>query len=118
MAKVGVEGDDVVVALSREEKLEAIHGDVRFSAQCLRAVEVIDQPIHLVKGMKLPGTRIPGVTAVGTFVEAGRRTFAAIHHHSPRGLRLVLDGGPFDEVVLGLDDPEAAAHLLEQVRQP
>jgi hypothetical protein len=38
--------------------------------------------------------------------------FAAVHHDTPRGLRIRLDGTPFDEWIVGCADPEAVADRL------
>lgn len=116
MAELTVEGDQVVVTLSRVEKLDALHGSLRFPRDRVRAAEVIDRPIAAVPVMrKERGVWIPGRAAVGTFARAGERIFAVVRHGTPRGLRLQLEEGPFDEIVLGLSDPEAALAALQAV---
>lgn len=116
MAELKVEGDQVTVALSLGEHVEAVHGNVRFHADRVRAVEVIDDPIGAVSWLKLVGTYVPGMSAIGTFRKDGMQIFAVVHRHSPRGLRIEMEDGPFDEIVLGLEDPEAALAVLEAAR--
>lgn len=118
MAELRVDGDQVTVVLSRGEHLEGVHGNVSFNVDRVRTAAVIDHPIGAVglRDLKLAGTFVPGMTAVGTFKRGPARLFLVAHHKSARGLRIELDDGPFDEIVLGLDDPEAALAALEAAR--
>jgi hypothetical protein len=108
MAELRVEGDELVLALSAIEKAESIHGDIGVPLSAVREVEVLDDVIHAVHGLKLPGTRWPGRFAIGTFVGLkGNKTFAVVHHDTPRGVRVRLDGVAHDEFVVGCGDPES-----------
>ena len=114
MAELSWDGDDLVVGLSALEKAEAAHGDIRVPASSVRDVEVLDDVVHAVHGLKFPGARWPGRFAIGTFYLPGEtKTFAVVHHDTPRGLRVRLDDAAFDELVVGCADPEAAKGLLE-----
>ena len=42
MAELQVEGEQVVLHLSRVEEFEAVHGDLRAPLSAVRAVEVLD----------------------------------------------------------------------------
>lgn len=114
MAELKVEGDEVVVELSALEKGESLHGNLRFPRASVRAVEVLDDAHGELRwrGLKAPGTRIPGVVEVGTFRLKDRKIFAAVHHDTPRGVRVLLDGANYDELVVGCADPESVAALL------
>ncbi|HUY09808.1 MAG TPA: hypothetical protein VMW80_10250 [Candidatus Dormibacteraeota bacterium] len=112
MAEIQVEGDDLVLVLSRLEKVEGVHGDIRVPLSAVRDVEVVDRPLDLIQGLKMPGTGIPGMTAVGTWVSADGKTFA-VEHHASRGIVVHLDGQSYQQLVVGSDDPEA---LAERVR--
>jgi hypothetical protein len=110
MADVARVGDELVVTLTAFEKAEAIHGDVHVPASAVRGVEVVDDIVHEVHGLKLPGSRWPGKFAVGTFVELhGPKSFVVIHHDNPRGVRIALEGAQFDQLLVGCDDPERIA---------
>jgi hypothetical protein len=114
MAVLNRDGDDLVLTLSTLEKAESLHGDIRAPLAAVRGVEVLDDAIHAVHGLKLPGARWPGKIAVGTFVGRHRKkTFAVVHHDTPRGLRVRLEGAAFDELLVGCDDPEAVQRRLD-----
>ena len=42
MAEVVVDGDELVLRLSRAEKFEAVHGDLRAPRSAVRSVEVLE----------------------------------------------------------------------------
>lgn len=112
MAEVVVGDDDVVVALTAFERAESLHADVRVPRAAVAGAEVLDDPVAAVRGLKLVGSRLPGVLAVGTFVEASRRWFVVVHHGTPRGVRITLRGAHHDGLVVGCDDPEAVVAAL------
>lgn len=115
MAELTVEGDELVVHLSPLEKGESVHADLHFPISSFQGVEVLDDAIHAVHGLKAPGARLPGVFAIGTFYADAAKTFAAVHHHTPRGVRVRLAGTNFDDLIIGCDDPESVASSLKAI---
>jgi hypothetical protein len=109
MAQLRVEGGELVLHLSGFEKAGAVHGDLRVPLSALRGVEVLDDAHGPVdRGFKI-GTRIPRVVEDGTIHTGGRKIFAAVHHDTPRGVRVLLEGASHDEWIVGCADPEAVA---------
>ena len=108
MAEIRIYGSDLVVELSHVEKVEAVHGPVRVPLSSVREVEVVDRPLELIQGIKLPGTGIPGRTAVGTWVSPDGRTFA-VEHHASRGVVVHLEDQTYQELIVGCDQPEEVA---------
>jgi hypothetical protein len=114
MAELQIDGSELVMHLSTAEKLEGVHSDLRVPLTAVRAIDVLDDahtPVGIRAGVKI-GTRIPGVIEVGTVQGLTRRLFAAVHHDTPRGLRVSLDGVSYDEWIVGCADPEAVASRL------
>lgn len=107
MAEIRVDGNEIVVALSAFEKAESVHGEVRLPRASLAGADILDDAIRAVHGIRAPGTGIPGMVAVGTYRDSGRKLFAVVHHNTPRGVRLRFDDSDYDEVIVGCDDPEA-----------
>jgi len=112
MAELRIEGDELVLELTTVEEIEGVHGTVRLPASSIRSVEVLDDAIHAVHGMRAPGTGIPGSTAVGTFRSPDEKMFAVVHHDTPRGVRVRLEGADYDELIVGCAEPEAVAASL------
>ena len=111
MAELIVEGDELVVRLRPVEKVEAVHGEVRVPVRSVRSVDVLDDAEAAVHGFRV-GTGIPGSVAIGTFTSRQAKIFAVVHHDTPRGVRVGLDGAAFDELIVGCDDPDAVATAL------
>jgi hypothetical protein len=111
MAELRVEGGDLVLHLTGVEKAESVHADLRVPLSAVRGVEILDDahgPVGIRSGVKI-GTRIPGVVEVGTVLGRTERLFAAVHHDTPRGLRVRLEGSSYNEWIVGCADPEAVA---------
>lgn len=101
MAKLQVDDSELVLHLSWSEKTTAVHGDPRVPLWAVQHVEVLDNAHELADhGFKI-GERIAGVVEVGTILEGGQKVFAAVHHDTPRGVRVVLIGAPYDEWIVG-----------------
>lgn len=106
MAELDRDGRDLVVRLSTVEKAEAVHGDVRVPMSAVRSVEVVDDALHAVSAFtKSVGASLPGRFVIGTFHTDGK-VFAVVHHSTPRGVRVRLEGGNFDQLLVGCHDPE------------
>ena len=119
MAELHVEGDQLVLHLTPAEKLEGTHGDLHAPLAAIRTIEVLDDahgPADRV-GFKI-GTRIGGIIEVATVQGLKRRMFAAVHHNTPRGIRVSFEGASFDEWIVGCADPEATASQLQRSITP
>jgi hypothetical protein len=115
VAELTVEGNELVLHLSRFEQAEAIHGNLRIPASSVQRVEVRDDILGAVRGSRAPGTGFPGVVAIGTYRRhGGRKSFAVVHHNTRRGVRVALRDGDFEELIVGCAEPEAVAESLCQ----
>jgi len=115
MAEVIVDGDELVVQLREVEKIEAVHGEVRVPLRSVTTVEVLDDAVGAVHGFRV-GTGVPGSVAIGTFRSRDAKIFAVVHHDTPRGVRVDLEDAPFDQLIVGCDDPEGVAAALRRPR--
>jgi len=112
VADLTIEGGDLVVALTKLERAESFHDDIRVPVSSVRSVTVIDDLLKEVHGVRAPGTGIPGVTMVGTLVSKGDKTFAVIHHDGHRGVKITLEGQSFVQLLVGCADPESVAAAI------
>jgi hypothetical protein len=116
MAEVRIDGDAVRLILTVAEKVEGVHGDLSAPVEAIREVEVLDDA-HKAAGFRAGikvGTRIPGIVEVGRVVGLHAQRFVAVHHDTPRGIRIRFeDGNGFDEWIVGSSDAEALAAQLQ-----
>lgn len=116
VADLTVQGDQLILSLSEMEKLEAVHpGNVRVAVTSVRNIEVLDDVLDAVHGIRT-GTGIPGVVVVGTIRHEGKKAFVVVHHGHPRGVLIHLEGADYDELVVGCDAPEVLAASLRVSR--
>ena len=114
MAELVVEGDELVLHLSRTEKLEVVHADLRAPRSALRSIDVLDDAHEPADhGFKV-GERLPGHSEVAVVRTGGQKLFAVVHHDTPRGVRIDFDGTDYDAWVVGSADPEALKASIQQ----
>ena len=63
-------------------------------------------------GIRMPGTNVPGVITAGTFYQDGKRVFWDVHH--PENTIVIdLHDERYSELVVEVDDPQAAIKLIQ-----
>jgi hypothetical protein len=117
VALVRVEGAELVVALTRLEKLAALRSDVRVPVAAVASVEVVADGVSTVRGARAPGTAWPGGPRIGTWRRRDGRTFAVARPGRPAvRVRLSGDASGFTELVVTVDDPAAAVAAVSAAR--
>ena len=119
MADIAREGSEIVVKLSPGERIMAVHRNVRVPLSAVKGIDVIDEPIRRIHGLKPRNSKVfggywPGWFAYGSFLDGALRRllFAAVDGRKPRGLEITLDGARYTRLIVSLDDPDAAKTAL------
>ena len=63
-------------------------------------------------GIRMPGTNVPGVITAGTFYQDGKRVFWDVHHPE-KTIVIDLHDERYSELVVVVDDPDAAVKLIQ-----
>jgi hypothetical protein len=112
MARLIVDGPDLVVGLSWLEKLGAFHRDVRVPLRAVRSVAAEPRPWYAVRGIRLIGTGFPGVIALGTRLRKDGRDFTAIEPGRP-AIRVELsEESPFGQLIVSVRDADATLAVI------
>jgi hypothetical protein len=111
VASLAITADTLTVQMSLGEKAEALHRDLIVPRSAVTGVRVVGDGLAEVHGLKMPGTSIPGVIMVGTWIGAEGSTFAVCHGRGP-AIVIDLAGQHVDRIVMTVDDPEEAAAEL------
>lgn len=117
MAILRTEGSRLVVALSWLEKLGAMRTDVRLALSAIRSVRVSTDPWSELRGMRAPGTGIPGVISLCTRRGEGICDFAALYGKGP-AVVVDAEGAAFDRLVISQDDPESVVRTIKAALVP
>jgi hypothetical protein len=119
MADVAREGNEIVLKLSTGERIMAMHRDVRVPLSAVNSVDIVNEPIRRIQGLrprnfKVFGGYWPGWFAYGSFFDGTVRQllFAAVNRRKPCGLEITLDGARYTRLIVSLDDPDGVKTVL------
>ena len=105
------------LVLTRSERLMAAHRhDVVIPKQAITLVEAVPDILAYRRGLRLPGTGIPGKVMIGTWRgkdAEGRKykDFAVVHRSGP-GIVIHASGAEYDRVLIESDEPETLAGTI------
>ncbi len=68
------------------------------------------------KGLRLPGTHVPGFLALGTFFRDGIRTFWSIRKGEV-AVNITLSDFRYDRIVVEVEDPHETVTTINKARQ-
>jgi hypothetical protein len=112
MAELFLDRDHLDLVLGPVERVGALRGGMRIPLDRIREVRVSEQPFAAIRGLRAPGTAIPGVVALGTWRSRRHgRSFVAAYRGRP-ALVIEFDGGSVDRVIVSIDD---AAQLRDRI---
>lgn len=113
MARLSVEGDELLLDVTGLEKLEGFHGNIRVPVESVRSVRCTDDPWPELRGIRAPGTGVPGVIAAGTRRGGGTKDFAVVHGRGP-AVVVDLECAEYGRLVVTEADSESAAADLNR----
>jgi hypothetical protein len=101
----------LTVRFTRWEKFAGLIRDVQVPLSAVRDVEVVDDALGAVRGLRAPGLGLPRVRNIGTWRRPGGRALVCVRHGQP-AVRIRLDGRRHDVLLIGVDDAAAVAASL------
>ena len=99
VAELVIHGDRLRVVLSRWEKIGALSGDLSFPVGAISSVQRVGDVRSQRRGIRLPGTDVPGRLALGRWRSRVGIDFVAATRHEA-GYVIVLDGERFDRLLV------------------
>ncbi|MEU9860757.1 hypothetical protein AB0D99_07775 [Streptomyces sp. NPDC047971] len=112
MARVTVEGDDIVVRLSLRERLAARRGQVRVPLTALREVRVEPDWWRALRGSRGRGLWIPDRLCVGTRLLPDGEDFAVVEPGTPVVCVELRRDAPYGRLAVSDPDPDRAVREL------
>jgi hypothetical protein len=113
VATLEVHGDELVVSLSAWERVAAMRREVRVPLGSVRSVCADPEPWSALRGVRAPGTGVPGVVAYGVRRLTGSAPdFAAVHGHGPAVRVDLAPGAPFARLVITVDDARSTVDAV------
>jgi hypothetical protein len=119
VASLDVESDQLVIRLSAVEQAAALRREVRVPLASVSDVCAEPDPWGALRGVRAPGTGIPGVVAYGVRrITGGAPDFAAIHGCGPAVRVDLAPGAPFGRLVVTVEDAERVAGEVRALTHP
>ena len=114
MACLVVDGRNLVVRLSPMEKLGALHGSIRVPLDNITAVVASNAMWRELRGLRMPGTGLPGVIALGTWRYRGGKEFVAVYRST--GVVVTLAGSEWKRLVVSSRVPHRICQEINASR--
>ncbi|PTR25643.1 hypothetical protein C8K36_10673 [Rhodococcus sp. OK519] len=119
MGELSVQGDRVLLRLSRFERTAGLHGDVTVPIEHVSDVDVVADPFANIRGMRAPGLGIPRRLRIGTWRGGSVRTFVVARSGVPAvRVRTVgrASGAEFDELIVTTPDAIDVSRRIRDAR--
>lgn len=105
-----------MVKLNALERLGAIHGSIAVSLAQVSGARIATQPFRELRGLRMPGTALPGIIALGSWRFVGGEDFVAIYRGRP-AIVVDLHGAQFNRLIIDAANTEATlARLNDALR--
>ena len=95
------------------DKLWALKSRLTIPLAHVRGATVDPGIVSEDQGLKLGGSRIPGVIVAGTFVQDGERVFWDVHDKT-KTVVIELHDETYGRLVVQVHDPRSAVELVER----
>jgi hypothetical protein len=112
MARVSIDGDDLIVDVEGLDRLWALKSRLTVPLANVRGATADPGILRGPKGIRAPGTHIPGVVVAGSFYAEGERVFWDVHD-AGKAIVIELGDDRYARLVIEVDDPRSTVDMIE-----
>lgn len=117
MAELRIEDEELVLHLTGFERVAGLHRSIRVPVAAVTDVDVVDDPVRSVAGVRSPGLALPGYVKIGTWRGRGGRRFVVARRDEP-AVRVRIAGQHHTELLVSVPDAAAVASTLRAATGP
>jgi hypothetical protein len=114
MAHLHADGDTLVVEIEGLDKLWALKSRLTIPLANIRGATADPGMIRTPKGIRAPGSHLPGVITAGTFHIDGERVFWDVRDPA-KAVVIELADERYARLVIQVDDPRSTVDLVESL---
>ncbi len=111
-ADVRIDGDNLVIDVQGLDKLWALKSRLEIPLTNVAGATADPGVGREPKGLRLPGTHVPGVITAGTFQLDGEKVFWDVRNPD-RAVVIALRDQTYARLVIEVEDPRATVDLVE-----
>jgi hypothetical protein len=113
MVQLRVESGKLVMHVLGADQLWALKSTLEIPVAHISGARADSSVAHgWWKGLRLPGTNIPGVITAGTFYQHGKRIFWDVHNPD-KTIVIALHDDRYDELIVEVSEPAEAVHMIQ-----
>jgi hypothetical protein len=100
------------------DKLWAFKSQLSIHLRHITGVRLDEEIVNeWIRGIRMPGTSVPGVITAGTFYQDGKRVFWDVHHPN-RAVVISLAHESYNELIIEVENSEAfVTNLKKSINQ-
>ena len=112
MVEISLTDQSLHLEVKGFDKLWAFRSRLEIPLAHVRRVDAnAEEARRFWKGVRAPGTHLPGVIAAGSFYQHGKWVFWDVHDPA-RSIAIRLHDERYAKLVIGVDDPEMTANAI------
>ena len=111
MVTISIAGDNLMVVVNGIGKVLALRSELTVPLKHVVSAKADPQAASLPKGLKGPGTRVPGLIYAGTFHRDGEKVFWDVRN-SGNAIVIDLKDEDFKQLVVEVKDPKESVELI------
>ena len=105
MAKLIVDGENLVLHMPLHQKVLSFHGDIRVPLTGVRSVRAVESPWMALRGRRMAGVALRGVAAMGTWIHGDRLFDFCVVRSQQKAVQLDLGTGRFARFLVSVPEP-------------
>lgn len=118
MVKPEIDGGNLILRVEGSDKIWALKSELVIPLAHIVDIRMDEEVVQgWWRGIKFPGTNLPGVITAGTFYQDGQRIFWDIHHPDA-AVVITLEHDVYNELVIEVEDPRSLIRDIYAIRKP
>jgi hypothetical protein len=113
MVEVSIKDKKLILNIKGVGKVLALKSEFIIPLTSVKGVTADPGVLEMPKGLRAPGTAIPGVFYAGTFFSEGDKVFWNVRH-ADKAIVIELEDEDFARLIIEVENPTQVVELIEK----